>query len=98
PALAVGLSTLLPGSGRLYTNQWPDGLISFLLISGLSYASYRNFNRNGRSSALGWIYGGIALGFYAGNIYGSYHSAIRYNELQKSKIHRSIQFLLDRSF
>jgi len=86
PLLAVGLSSLVPGLGRFYTKQWKDGIISFVITGSLGYASFRHFNRNGSSSVLGWVYGGLALGFYTGNLYGSIQSAHRYNEQESGKI------------
>ena len=86
PLAAMAMSVALPGAGRIYTKQWKDGLISFLLIGGLSYASYRNFTHPSGSQTLGWIYGGLAAGFYGGNLYGSFQSAHRYNELRTHEI------------
>jgi hypothetical protein len=86
PWLAMGLSTVVPGLGRVYTNQWKDGLISLILIGGLSYAAYRNFSREEGQNILGWTFAGIALGFYGGNLYGSFQSAHRFNHLQSQSI------------
>ena len=86
PGIALALSTVLPGLGRFYTKQWKDGLISFGIVSSLGYASYRNFARNGKGSVLGWVYGGLATGFYLGNLYGSWQSAHRYNDHQSEEI------------
>lgn len=80
PALAGILSTLLPGSGKFYSKNWKDGLISFVFISALSFNSYRNFNKHGVNNYRGWLNGGIATGFYLGNIYGSVKSAKDYNK------------------
>ena len=80
PALAGILSTLLPGSGKFYSKNWKDGLISFVFISALSFNSYRNFNNHGVNNYRGWLNGGIATGFYLGNIYGSVKSTKDYNK------------------
>lgn len=75
PALAGTLSTVIPGLGRVYTNDWKDGLVSLIFTAGMAFQSYRGFNAKGINSARGWAYGGIGLGFYLGNIYGSVKSA-----------------------
>ena len=80
PGLAGILSTLLPGSGKFYSKNWKDGLISFVFISALSFNSYRNFNKHGVNNYRGWLNGVIATGFYLGNIYGSVKSAKDYNK------------------
>ena len=86
PVLAMALSTVVPGSGRFYTKQWKDGLISMILIGGLSYTVYRNFSRENGSRTLGFIYAGLGVAFYGGNVYGSFQSAKRYNKLRSHEI------------
>ena len=86
PPIALALSTVLPGLGRFYTKQWKDGLVSLGIIGSLGFAAYRNFRRNGNQSVLGWVYGGLATGFYLGNLYGSWQSAHRFNDHQSEEI------------
>jgi TM2 domain-containing membrane protein YozV len=86
PLLAGILSALIPGTGRFYTGDYKDGIISLLFISTTAYQAYRRFDKNGSKSVSGWIYGGISLGFHLGNIYGSVQSAKYYNS-QKQKAH-----------
>ncbi|MEL6843170.1 MAG: hypothetical protein AAFP02_08140, partial [Bacteroidota bacterium] len=65
-----------------------DGIIALLTVGSFAYTAWRTYNRSGFESPLFWIYGGIALGFYGGNLYGSWQSALRYNERQaQSLIH-----------
>jgi len=94
PWVALGLSVVIPGMGRVYSKQWKDGLLSLILIGSLSYFSYRNFSRNGRESVLGWVYGGLAIGFYGGNLYGSFQSANRYHDRQTQRIQADVQRVL----
>ena len=86
PVKAGILSTMLPGSGRVYTNDWKNGLLGFLFIAGTGWQSYSRFKKSGISSVGGWIYGGLSVGFYLGNIYGSVVSAKKYNRSQKKRI------------
>ncbi len=77
--LALAMSAVIPGSGKFYTRRWKDGLISFVFVVANAYQAYRGFNKNGVESVHGWVFGGLALGFYTGNLYGSYRSARIYN-------------------
>jgi hypothetical protein len=73
-ALAFGLATLVPGSGKVYLGQWKDGLAAFV-YTGLSvWQSYRGFDKKGIKSIYGWGFGGLATGFYLGNVYGTMKS------------------------
>lgn len=80
------LSSMIPGSGRVYTKDWKNGILGFLFIAGTGWQSYSRFKKSGISSAGGWIYGGLSFGFYLGNIYGSVVSARKYNQLHKKRI------------
>ena len=80
PFLAGFMSGIVPGSGKFYTKNWKDGLISTIMIAGLGWQSYRSFSTKGVSSAYGWITAGLSFGFYIGNIYGSVKAAKKYNK------------------
>ncbi len=80
PFLAGFMSGIVPGSGKFYTKNWKDGLISTIMIAGLGWQSYRSFSTKGVSSAYGWVTAGLGFGFYLGNIYGSVKSAKKYNK------------------
>ena len=83
--IALGLS-LVPGLGRVYTKNAKDGLVSLFVVGITSFLSYRGFSQKGIESGPGWVYGSLCLGFYVGNLYGSYRSAKIYN----TKFHESI--------
>ena len=84
PALALMMSALIPGSGKLYSKRAGDALISFIFVGTNAFASYRAFNKKGIKSSNGWIFGGLAFSFYSANLYGSAKAAKRYNsDLQK---------------
>jgi tetratricopeptide (TPR) repeat protein len=79
PWKAIVLSTLVPGLGKVYAKDWKDGLISFVSIGSFGYQAYRGFSKNGIKSFKGWAMGGITMGFYLGNIFGSAKSTKKYN-------------------
>lgn len=90
--LALAMSAIVPGSGKVYTKQWKDGLISFIFVATNVWQSYRGFNKNGIESVHGWVFGSLAAGFYGGNLYGSFKSARNYNqsldnELREETLH-----------
>ena len=94
PALAGVMSAIIPGTGRVYAKDWKDGLVSFFFVSTMAFQSYRGFVKSGIKSTRGWVYGGVGLGFYLGNIYGSVVSAKGYNK----KSHQGIRNKIDNIF
>ena len=91
PFLAGSMSAIVPGSGKFYTRDWKDGLIGFLTVGASAYQSVRGFQRRGINSGYGWVFGGLATGFYFGNIYGSVQSAKRYNKRKKQNLKLKIE-------
>jgi TM2 domain-containing membrane protein YozV len=77
PLTAAILSTVIPGAGKIYVSEYADGIIAFLATTVLGYLAYDNFNAG--HNFRGWLFSGLAAGFYAGNIYGSAASAQIYN-------------------
>ncbi|MCB0804886.1 MAG: hypothetical protein KDC05_03755 [Bacteroidales bacterium] len=96
PALAGIYSAIIPGSGKVYTKNWQDGLVAFLFVSVNAWQAYRGFDKYGTKSAYGWIFGSLAVTFYAGNIFGSVKSAKKYNnKLDEDIFNRSSAALLN---
>ena len=80
PFLAGVLSTIVPGSGRLYTGlRIGDAVTSLITVGVTGWQAYDGFRRDGLSSVKGWTLGTISGIFYLGNIYGSVISARVYN-------------------
>ena len=94
PAVAMILSGLIPGSGKLYTGNWKDGMVSFLMVFGSAFQSYRGFTKYGTGNAYGWIFGGISLIFYTGNIWGSGKAAHMTNHRFLHAIHSDAENIL----
>jgi TM2 domain-containing membrane protein YozV len=74
---AALLSTFIPGAGKIYTKEYGDGIIAFLVTGILSYISYTDFKAE--HNFRGWLFAGLSAFFYGGNIYGSIASAQIYN-------------------
>ncbi len=77
PFLAGVLSSLIPGSGKIYADQLSEGLTALVLNSLFAFLSYNNFKHD--HNFRGWVFAGVGAFFYAGNIYGSVSAAHLYN-------------------
>lgn len=91
PGLALAMSAVVPGSGKVYSGDWKDGIISLLFVATNAFQAYRGFSKNGIDSVYGWIFGSMALGFYAGNLFGSWKSAKNHNLRHEDAIYQEIQ-------
>lgn len=98
PVLASMLSAVVPGSGKLYTGDWKDGILAFIMTAGSGWQAYRSFNRKEGQSVRGLIFASLTAGFYIGNIYGSHKAAKRYNRNQKQKLINKIETIFSSSF
>lgn len=91
------LSTIVPGSGKIYTKQYGDGITAFILTGLFAYLAYDNFNNN--HNFRGYLFTGIAGGFYLGNIYGSVASAQIFNaKVDFNFIKELSDFLINRNY
>lgn len=95
PFVAGMFSSLLPGMGKVYTGRWKDGLFSLLLFTTTAYQAYRIISDKGIERPGAWIFGGLAIGFYSGNVYGSVKSARVFNKQEESQYEDRVQYLLD---
>jgi len=77
PLLAAVLSAVIPGLGKVYTENYTDGIFAAFLTGVFGYLAYTNFNAE--HYARGWIFTGVSGFFYTGSIYGSAASAQIYN-------------------
>jgi tetratricopeptide (TPR) repeat protein len=94
PFVAAMFSTIIPGTGKIYTKNWKDGLIALMLVGVNAWQSYRGFHKYGSNSAYGWIFAGLTGSFYIGNIYGSYKSAKKYNNKLDEEMYNNAWHLI----
>lgn len=95
PALGAGLSAVLPGSGKLYAGETTDGILSMITVSAMLAGVIRSlilFPENP------WTYvlSGISVGFYSGNIYGSYHSVKKVNRRKQKTLNEASYKIFNR--
>ena len=91
PAIAMSLSAVIPGLGKVYTKDYKDAIIGFIIVGSSAFNTYRGFSKHGINSAYGWVFGGVALGFYSGNIYGAYKAVKNYNHRLGDKIYNKVE-------
>ncbi|MGQ9609271.1 MAG: tetratricopeptide repeat protein [bacterium] len=95
PIFAGILSSIIPGLGRVYCNQYGDGIFSFMLTTITGALAYDAFRENNFRSIKGWLFTALSAIFYAGNIYGSYVSAKIYNNQVEMEILKNLSELPD---
>jgi len=76
PALAILLSAVIPGAGRMYSGRWFDGFMG--LSQFFLYAVATNYAYHNDWEVLTAISGGITFIVYGGEIYGAYRTAKYY--------------------
>lgn len=74
----AGLLGFIPGAGYLYSGHPETALSSFIVNTLLFTGAAKAFQNENYS--LGILLGSFGLGFYSGNIYGSFQSAKNYNQ------------------
>lgn len=87
------LSTIIPGTGKIYTKSYGDGITAFILTGLLGYLAYTNFEHEHNFRA--WVFAGLAAGFYAGNIYGSIASAQIFNAKINFEFNDGVKLFLE---
>ena len=83
-ALLAGLlSTVVPGTGKIYSGKWRQGLISMIPLTLMGLQTYEAYRIEGIKSARFIVFGGLFSVFYIGNIYGSAVSvSVRKTEIE----------------
>jgi hypothetical protein len=90
---SVILSTIIPGAGKIYTKEYSDGIIAFLVTGLMGYISYTDFKADHKFR--GWLFAGLTAFFYGGNIYGSAASAQIYNAQVNFKLNSDMKLFLE---
>ena len=70
-AVAGLLSTVIPGTGKMYAGKLGEGMSAFLIVSILGGITAENFIKNGINDYKTIAFGSLFSIFYIGNIYGS---------------------------
>ncbi len=94
PLKAAILSAVIPGAGKIYTGEIGDGITAFAATGLLAFLAVDNFKAG--HNFRGWLFGGLAAFFYAGNIYGSAASAQIYNAGIKFDFNREVKLYFEK--
>jgi len=92
-AIAGVLSAIIPGAGKIYTEDYGDGITAFILTGLFGYLAYTNFKHDHQARA--WIFTAVGAGFYLGNIYGSIASAQIFNAKINFDFDEGVKFYLE---
>lgn len=92
PFAAALFSAMVPGAGKIYTENYGDGITSLLVTGLFSFLCYENILAGHPTRA--WIFAGLTGFFYWGNVYGSYISARNYNLEKEEELNSEFQSYL----
>ncbi len=89
-AVAAILSSIIPGSGKIYLGKTGQGISSLLIVTGLGLVTAENFNKRGPEKFSSILFASAFTSFYLGNIYGTIKlskiSNKEYNSYEDAKI------------
>ncbi len=91
PYVSLMLSTVIPGSGKMYSGYWYDGFISLSIVGITAWQAYRGFTRYGADRPYSWIFATLSASFYVSNLYGSFKAANMKNYNLRQNIHYAVE-------
>lgn len=91
PTISAGLSTMLPGLGKMYLGYRYQAIASFLITSLLAGVTYELFINEAPQYLWGTSLSLTSI-FYFGNIYGSYVGAKRRRIDHKAQVYEDIKY------
>ena len=86
------LFSIIPGGGKFYAGRGWDGLMSFIGVISVAVPAYYAYKRDDKVKE--YIYGGISLFFYLGNIYGGWLAVQVYNDKSEERFIKSVEIKL----
>ena len=92
PLLGTVLS-IFPGGGKFYAGRKFDGFISLMAVASSAIPAYFAYKRN--DTIKEYIYGGITLFFYLGNIYGGWLAVQVYNDKSEERFIKGVALRLN---
>lgn len=85
PLLAGIFSAIIPGTGKVYSGRWKDGVISFLMTTSAGLVAIRGIKKD-KSNVYPWAMGTLSMVYYTGNIYGSAQTAKKINKTKEDEL------------
>lgn len=78
PAVAAGMSAVLPGAGHVYAGRWQEGIAALVTNALFISATWLAWDRE--EYAVAGVLGAAEVFWYGGNVVGAANAARRYNE------------------
>ena len=94
PLLAGLMSSVLPGSGKIYAGKTGEGIAAFIIVGAAGMTAYENYHKLGAKHAKTIIFSSIFSILYIGNIYGSVFTVKLANEEFNHEMDHKILFNL----
>lgn len=89
PFLAGLMSSIIPGSGKIYAGKTGGGISSLLTVGGLGLVTWENYRKRGLKDFKTLLFGAVFTTYYIGNIYGTVFSVkIAEDEYQAEYDHK----------
>lgn len=98
PYISLGLSAIVPGSGKMYSGYWRDGISSLMVIGLTAWQAYRGFTIYDNKNAYSWIFAGLSATFYISNLYGSFKAAGMKNHTIRHSINDDIESIFSEKY
>jgi len=88
------MSSIIPGSGKIYAGKTGEGIASMLMVTSTGLVTWENHRKLGIKNFKTILFGSIFTIFYVGNIYGSVFSVKISNEEFNHEMDQKILFNL----
>jgi len=82
--------SVFPGGGKFYAGRKFDGIMSLVSVVSLAIPAYYAYTDTTQSKIKAYIYGGISLFFYLGDIYGGWIAVKVYNDKAEENFVHSV--------
>lgn len=92
PWVAAGLSTVVPGLGKVYAGHIGEGISSFLLVGSLMSITAENAYKEGWNNWKTILFGSLSAVFHISNIYGSAVSVRVGQQIRNNQTHVQILY------
>ncbi len=94
PLLAGVMSSIIPGSGKIYAGKTGEGIASIIATTGFGLITWENYRKLGIDHVKTIFFGSIFAASYVSNIYGSVISVRIIENDYKDAQHNQILFQL----
>jgi hypothetical protein len=91
---AGAMSSVIPGSGKIYAGKTGEGIASLIGTTGFGLITWENYHKSGIKDAKTLIFGCLFMATYVSNIYGSVVSVKISENYFASTVHNQILFQL----